>query len=386
MRVALLHDWTIHMRGGEKVLEALAEMYPDAVIYTLFYNKEKLSPALQKMEFRASWLQKLPNIEKYYRWLLPVLPQIAGSMEVKDADLVISTCHCVIKGVKIPESAKHICYCHTPMRYLWGFEEEYFGKFPKFLAPALKWLLSKLRAWDLSANKNVDHFISNSENVRKRIETYYGREAAVIYPPLDSFFSPKENRVPESLSPGHAPGGQDDCNPDRRGASFVSEEYYLVVSAFVPYKKVDLVIEAFNGLDRKLMIVGKGPMEQMYRSIRKSEKISFLGAVPDPELRNVYSGAKALIFPTEEDFGIVPLEAQSCGTPVIAFGKGGALESVKHGVFFQEQTPEAVRKAVLEFESKTWDREKIPASVEPFRKKNFKEHIENFIKKTQDLK
>lgn len=354
MKVALMHDWTIHMRGGEKVLEALAEMYPDAVIYTLFYNKEKLSPPLQKMEFRASWLQKLPNIEKYYRWLLPVLPQIAESMEVKDADLVISTCHCVIKGVKIPATAKHICYCHTPMRYLWGFENEYFGKFPKFLAPALKWLLSKLRDWDLKANKSVDYFISNSENVRKRIKTYYGREAAVIYPPLDSFFSPKENHV-------------------------AAEDYYLVVSAFVPYKKVDLVIEAFNGLDRKLLIVGKGPMEQEYRGIRKSEKISFLGAVPDPELKSVYSGAKALIFPTEEDFGIVPLEAQSCGTPVIAFGKGGALESVKHGVFFDAQTPEALRKAVTEFESKTWDRKVIPGAVETFRKEHFKQQIQKFI-------
>lgn len=373
MKVALMHDWTIHMRGGEKVLEALAEMYPDAVIYTLFYNKEKLSPSLKKMEFRASWLQKLPNIEKYYRWLLPILPKIAESMEVKDADLVISTCHCVIKGVKIPETAKHISYCHTPMRYLWGFEDEYFGKFPKFLAPALKLLLERLRSWDLRANKNVHHFISNSENVRKRIRTYYGREAEVIYPPLDTFFTAQEvSGAPESLSGGQ--GGD------------LLESYYLVVSAFVPYKKVDLVIEAFNELDRKLFIVGKGPMEQTYRSLRKSEKISFLGPVPDPELRNIYSRAKGLIFPTEEDFGIVPLEAQSCGTPVIALGKGGALESVKHGVFFDTQTPEALRKAVAEFETKTWDRKLIPGAVESFRKEHFKRHIKNFIDKALSSK
>lgn len=357
MKVALMHDWTLHMRGGEKVLEALAEMYPEAVIYTLFYNKEKLSPSLQKMEFRTSWLQYLPRIEKFYRWLLPVLPWIAESMKVEDAELVISTCHCVIKGVRIPKNAKHICYCHTPMRYLWGYEDEYFGKFPKSFSPALKWLLEKLRIWDKKANQNVDYFISNSENVRKRIKTYYDREAEVIYPPLDSFFSPQENL-------------------DSAG------DYYLVVSAFVPYKKVDLVIEAFNELDRKLLIVGKGPMEQEYRNIRRSDKISFLGGIPDPELKKVYSGAKALIFPTEEDFGIVPLEAQSCGTPVIAYGKGGALESVKHGVFFQEQTPDAIRKAVEEFENKTWNRKTIPASVETFGKSYFKKHIEEFVKKS----
>ena len=373
MKVALLHDWTIHMRGGEKVLEALAEMYPEAVIYTLFFNKEKLSQVLQKMKFQSSWLQNLPSIEKYYRWLLPVLPQIAESMKVEDdVDLVISTCHCVIKGVRIPENAKHICYCHTPMRYLWGFEDEYFSKFPKFLAPALQWLLEKLRAWDRKTNENVDHFISNSQNVRKRIQTYYGREAEVIYPPLDSFFSPQENQGTVPL--------------DDSSSGLSAESYYLVVSAFVPYKKVDLVIEAFNGVDRKLLIVGKGPMEQEYRKIRRTDKIHFLGAVPDPELRNIYAGAKALIFPTEEDFGIVPLEAQSCGTPVIAYGKGGALESVKNGVFFQEQTPEAVRKAVAEFESKTWQRKEITGSVEGFKKRYFQQYIGSFVENVMSLK
>ncbi len=382
MKVALLHDWTIHMRGGEKVLEALAEMYPEAVIYTLFYNKEKLSPSLQKMKFQTSWLQNVPGIQKYYRWLLPVLPQIAGSMEVKDADLVISSCHCVIKSVRIPKNAKHICYCHTPMRYLWGFENEYFSKFPKFLAPLLQWLLKKLRASDLSANKNVDFFISNSEYVRERIKSAYGRQAEVIYPPLDSFFSPQENlKLLETNSPEPAPGGDLSRWP---GDSL--ESYYLVVSAFVPYKKVDLVIKAFNSLDRKLYIVGKGPMEEEYRRIRKSDKISFLGGIPDPALRDIYSGAKALIFPTEEDFGIVPLEAQACGTPVIAYAKGGALESVKSGVFFSEQTPESIRNAVSEFESKVWNRKVIPGLVESFKKEHFKQAIEKFVNKTLSVK
>ncbi len=356
MKAAILHDWTIHMRGGEKVLEALAEIYPDAVIYTLFYDKRRLSASLQRMTFKTSWLQHIPGIRNFYRWLLPFLPAIAESMVIEPADLVISSSHCVIKGAKIPKNTPHLCYCHTPMRYIWGFESEYFGKFPKYFSPILNRILQKLRKWDLQSNLSVDSFIANSENVRERIRRYYGRDAHVIYPPLDSFYTPQENQ-----------SGLDG--------------YYLAVSAFVPYKKLDIVIRAFNDLDRPLLIVGKGPMENHYRELRKSGKISFLGAVPDAELRKIYSGARALIFPTEEDFGIVPLEAQACGAPVIAYGKGGALESVKHGCFFNEQTPEAVRAAVLKFETMTFDRSAIPASVESFRKEHFKTGFQQFAEK-----
>src|SRR3989338_830319 len=355
LKVALVHDWLIQMRGGEKVLESLAELFPEAVIYTLFYNREKLSPALRRMKIRSSFLQRIPGIQNIYRWLLPILPAVAESLHVEEADLVISSSHCVAKGVKIPNWAIHICYCHTPMRYLWGYEKEYFGSMAAPLRFLARLFLKSLKKWDLRSNQRVHFFIANSANVQNRIQNFYGRDSFVIYPPLDTRNYKCPDRKPEG------------------------EEYYLVVSAFVPYKRVDLALSAFNSLDRRLLIAGGGPTARLYKKLRKSGKISFLGGLPDPELQKLYAGAKALIFPTEEDFGIVPLEAQACGTPVIAFAKGGALESVKTGVFFHEQTPEALRQAVLEFEQKSFSRDKIASLMTPFSKECFKKHLSAFI-------
>ena len=353
MKVALVHDWLIHMRGGEKVLEALAEIYPDATIYTLFYDRKGLSPSLANMKIKSSWLQNVPGIKKFYRWLLPFLPAIIDSLKIEEADLVISSSHCVAKGIKVPAGALHLCYCHTPMRYIWGFESVYFDKMPFFIRPIVKAILARLRVWDLAVNQGVNHFIANSQNVRKRIQDFYKREAEVIYPPLDDFFKPV--------------------------ASQAGQDYYLVVSAFVPYKRVDIPIEAFNALGKPLLIVGSGPLDAQYRKLRQSTAISFLGSVPGPRLRELYSGARAVLFPTEEDFGIVPLEAQSCGAPVIALEKGGALESVKHGHFFKEQTADSLKRAVLEFEHMTFDKAAVSAAVEPFGKEHFKKSIKEFI-------
>ncbi len=354
-RVALVHDWLIHMRGGEKVLEALAELFPEATIYTLFYRRGKLSPVLQKMKIEASFLQKIPGIRSFYRWLLPFLPWTVRTLKIQNADVVISSSHCVAKGVTIPVGAVHLCYCHTPMRYLWGFEKDYFGNFPFFLKPFVRLLFPALKRADLESNSSVHQFISNSENVRRRIQTFYGRDAEVIYPPADlSFFRPEKGDY---------------------------GDYYLVVSAFVPYKRVDLVIEAFNGLDRKLLIVGGGPLEQAYRKMRRSEKIFFLSSVSDPELRKLYARARALIFPTEEDFGIVPVEAQAAGTPVIAFAKGGALESVRTGVFFEEQTAACLQKTVLKFEETKFDRTRISAPMASFDKRVFKEKFMELLER-----
>lgn len=361
MKVALVHDWLIHMRGGEKVLEGIAEVFPDAVIYTLFYDRAKLSPSLKDREIRASFLQSLPGIKKYYRWLLPILPWVIRTLKIESADVVISSSHCVAKGIAIPPGAAHVCYCHTPMRYLWGYEQEYFSKFPFFLKPLLSPIKAYLKAFDLKSNEAVDHFIANAENVRKRIKAFYSRDSQVIYPPL--------NTESYQAEVGLASGGKND--------------YYLVVSAFVPYKRVDLVIEAFNRLDKSLIIVGGGPLERQYRNLRRSEKISFLGSVSDAELKKLYAGARGALFPTEEDFGIVPLEAQACGTPVIAFGKGGALESVKHGVFFEEQTPESLCEAIEKFEHLKFDRSKVSHAVNGFSKQRFKEQIHNFIQGLQ---
>ena len=352
VKVALVHDWLIHMRGGEKVLDALADLYPDATLYTLFYNREKISPNLARLKIKASFLQYLPGIKRYYRWLLPILPWVIGSIKLEDADLVISSSHCVAKGIRIPANAYHVCYCHTPMRYLWGFQDVYFDR---FLAP-VRFLMNAafhfLKKWDLKTNERVDLFIANSAYIKKRIQTVYGRDAMVVHPPLET----------DLFRPLGAP-----------------ENFYLAVSHFVPYKRLDLVIEAFNSLERKLVIIGSGPLASQYQKLRKSGGISFCGGVSDEELRKAYAGARALIFPTEEDFGIVPLEAQACGAPVIAFGKGGALETVKSGVFFAEQTPEAIREAVLRFEHQSYDRGEVSKKVQSFGREYFLENMKKAI-------
>lgn len=354
MKVALVHDWLIHMRGGEKVLESLAEIFPSATIYTLFSYRKCLSPTLQKMKIKNSILQYFPGIRAYYRWLLPLLPFFIRTLRIQPVDLVISSSHCVAKGIRVPREARHISYCHTPMRYLWGFEEEYFGQFPKWLFSFLQPIFDSLRKWDIETSKRVDHFLCNSEAVRERIRKIYGREAVVVHPPVDTqFFRP--NSKPE------------------RG------DYYLIVSALTPYKRIDLAIEAFNSLERKLLIAGDGPLREPYERGVKKATIRFLGKVSDGKLRHLYTEAKALIFPQEEDFGIVPLEAQACGTPVIAYARGGALETVKEGVFFYEQSPEAIREAVIRFESKQFDPHSLRQEALRFDKTAFKTKIKQAI-------
>ena len=353
MKVALVHDWLIHMRGGEKVLESLAELFPDATIYTLFSNRNQLSPSLKQMKIKNSFLHYLPKIQRFYMWLLPILPFVIRTLQIKTADLVISSSHCVAKGVKIPSGAVHICYCHTPMRYLWGFEGVYFENFPRWFLKIMEPVFSGLRNWDRQNSEHVQYFICNSENVRVRIKKIYGRDAIVIYPPVNTdFFKP---------------------------AGSTNRIYYLVVSALTPYKRVDIVIEAFNRWDRQILIAGDGPNLEEWRNKAESQNIRFLGKVTDEKLRDLYSNAKALIFPQEEDFGIVPLEAQACGTPVIAFARGGALETVKDGVFFHKQTPQALREAIEKFESMTFDSQKLREQILQFDKKLFKHKIRQTI-------
>ena len=359
MKTALVHDWLIHMRGGEKVLDAIAELYPDATLYTLFYDRKKISPNLSRLKIKASFLQYFPGIKSYYRWLLPLLPWAIRSMKVEDADLVISSSHCVAKGIRVPENAYHVCYCHTPMRYLWGFQDVYFNRYLSPVRLLMNAVFHFLKKWDLGTNERVDLFVANSEYIKKRIKTVYQRDSVVVHPPLETgFFRPE-------------------------GAK---ENFFLAVSHFVPYKRLDLVIEAFNSLERRLVVVGSGPLASHYQKLRTNDQISFWGGVSDEELRKAYSGARALIFPTEEDFGIVPLEAQACGAPVIAFRKGGALETVKSGVFFDEQTPGAIREAVLRFEGQRFDPKEVSEKVQRFGRKHFLENMKNVIATHYPLK
>lgn len=368
MKTAIIHDWLTGMRGGEKVLEALCELFPEADLYTLVHIKGSVSSIIENRKISTSFIQRLPDVEKKYRYYLPLMPKAIEQFDLSGYKLVISSSHCVAKGVKVGEKALHICYCHTPMRYIWEMYNQYFGDSKLYIKAIMKLLRRYLQDWDIKSSARVHYFIANSENVQGRIQQHYHRESLVIYPPVkvDSF-------RPLIIRPQTA------------------NAYYLLVSAFAPYKKIDIAIEAFNRLGLPLKIIGTGQDEKRLKSMA-GPAIDFLGWRPDEELAAYYASCKALIFPGEEDFGIVPVEAQACGTPVIAYGKGGIMETVvpingqksenqnPTGIFFYEQTPEALMEAVKKFEAieKQFDPSEIRKNAERFSVKRFKEKFKNF--------
>lgn len=356
MNVALVHDWLTGMRGGEKCLEVLCELFPEAPIYTLLHNKGAMSPIIESKKIITSFIDVLPKKETKYRSYLPLFPTAIEQFDFSEFDLVVSTSHAVAKGAKVGKNALHICYCHTPMRYVWDQYDEYFGKGKANLLTraAMKVLRPYLQQWDVNTADRVHCYIANSENVRKRIQRYYHRDAEVIFPPVDTELFSLSTR---------------------------NEGYYLMVTALVPYKRVDLAIHVFNALGEKLLIVGKGTETERLKAIAKSN-IEFLGWRSDQELAQLYAGCKALIFPGEEDFGIVPLEAMAAGKPVIAFGKGGALETViegKTGTFFYEQTIDALRQAVQRANAIEFDPQSIRHHALQFSRPIYKEKMKEFI-------
>ena len=341
MKVALVHDWLTGMRGGEKCLEVFCELYPTADLYTLLHIPGTVSNVIENRRIFTSFLQKIPGIRNNYRNYLPLFPKAVEQFDLRGYDLVISSSHCVAKGVKSKDVPLHICYCYSPMRYIWDMYPSYFGKERRNLPAriAMSLIIKYLRDWDVRTSERVDRFVAISHNVAGRIQRHYGREADIIHPPVDADF----------FTPGVA----------------AKREYYLIVSALVPYKRLDLAIEAFNALRYPLKLAGVGPEEKRLKQLAKPN-IEFLGWQSDEELLDLYRGCRALVFPGEEDFGIVPLEAMACGRPVIAYGKGGALETVvplqdhrepdqdgtPTGIFFHEQSPEALKKAIAGFEEK----------------------------------
>lgn len=363
----IVHDWLITMRGGEKVLEAIAELFPDAPIHTLFYDRKNLSPSLQSRTIHASFLQFIPGITKVYRWLLPIFPLAISMFDLNKFDLIISSSHCVAKGVQTRKNTIHICYCHTPMRYLWEFGEEYFGHYPVLVRKIIERFFKWLRRWDYNNSQKVTAFIANSKNVAKKIQRFYGKQAVVIHPPLDIKPSPSQN-------------GSD-------------ESYYLIVNALVPYKRIDLAIRAFNHLKKPLKIVGNGPLLASLKKMAIHDKITFEGWLSPDKLLECYKNAKALIFPGEEDFGISPLEAQAFGKPVIGYGKGGLLETVipyndpyenraaekSTGMFFFEQTTEALEKAVKIFEASSFNPNFIRSHTIQFDRTHFQSKFIDFL-------
>ncbi len=332
-RVVLVHDWLTGMRGGEKCLEPLCRRWPNATLYTLLHKRGSVSPAIENTRIRASFLNALPKVESYYRYLLPAMPFAAG-WRITDADLVVSLSHAVAKSAKPPRGVPHVCYCFTPMRYAWHMKDAYFQKtgiVGKLKARAIDTLLGRIREWDRRTANRVTHFIAISNTVRDRIRDCYNRDSVVIYPPVDTDF----------YTPSQQP----------------REDFYLVVSALAPYKRFDLAIDACTRLGKKLIVIGSGQHAAKLKA-NAGANVSFLGWQPDEVIRDHLRRAKALLFPGEEDFGIVPLEAQACGCPVIGFARGGLAETVRPlgavseptGVFFKDQTLDSACEAIERFE------------------------------------
>lgn len=370
-RVALVHDWLTGMRGGEKVLEVIAELYPGADLFTLLYLPGKLTPAIEKRRIVTSFVQKLPRAATGYRNYLPLFPWAIERFDLRAFDLVISTSHCVAKGVLTGPDTCHISYLHTPMRYVWDQYEEYFGK-ARVKSRLKRGLISLfahyLRVWDAASAPRVDAYCCNSAHVARRIRKYYGREATVIAPPVEF----------DRFSLGEGRG-----------------DYYLIVSAFAPYKRLDLALDAARLGGFKLKVVGQGEDLERLRAMA-GDNVEFLGWCSDEQVTELYRDCRAFLFPGEEDFGITPLEAQACGRPVIAFGKGGALETVRGaevggdvgpgatGVFFRRQTPEDLLAAVRFFEANAdrFDAAAIREHALPFARERFRERIRTFIDKS----
>ncbi|MFH1145135.1 MAG: glycosyltransferase [Candidatus Eisenbacteria bacterium] len=330
MKVALVHDWLTGMRGGEKCLEVFCEIFPDAPVYTLVHRPGSVSTTIERHPIRTSFIQRAPLGRTRYQRYLPLFPLAIEGFDLRGFDLVLSSSHAVAKGVVVHPGTRHVCYCHTPMRYVWAAYEDYFGR-GRYRFP-FSWGLTAaatgLRTWDAVTAQRVDHFIANSHNVAGRIARYYGRRAAVVHPWVDT----------EAFTPD---------------AGVIRDDFFLVISALVPYKRLELAVEAVRRLGRRLVVIGSGVERRRLQRAAGSGQVTFLGWQDRVELVDSLRRARALLFPGEEDFGIVPLEAMACGTPVVAYGAGGALETVRDGetgVFFGEQSVDALIDAIERLE------------------------------------
>ncbi|MBM3751167.1 MAG: glycosyltransferase family 4 protein [Acidimicrobiia bacterium] len=323
-RVVLVHDWMTGMRGGEKVLESLCRLFPQADLLTLVHERGSVSPLITNRRIRTSWIQHLPFPARLYRHYLPLFPIAIEHFDLDTADVVISTSHCAAKAIVPTGRAVHLCYSHSPMRYAWDQFDAYFGvdRLGRAGHRAARHVMAALARWDRDTAPRVHRFLANSAHVAGRIARYYNREATVLHPPVDT----------EYFTPGTAGLGA----------------YFLVVSALVPYKRIDTAIRAAAMLGAPLKIIGTGPDAERLHALAGSD-VEFLGHVDAPTLREAYRDARAALLPGEEDFGIAPVEAQACGRPVVALARGGALETVEHGVsgyLVDEDTPEAFADAM----------------------------------------
>ncbi len=365
MKIALVHDYLLNYGGAERVLFALHRMYPDADIFTLLYD-EKLKDLFPKKNIKTSFLNDLPTFfKKRHKFLLPLFPVAIESFDLSGYDMVISSSSVFAKGIVTNPGTTHICYCHSPARFLWDYNERYLKdeKNNTIVKPLIKFLLHKTRIWDRSSAERVDFWIANSEVTKKRIKKYYKKDAKVIYPPVDTIKA-SDNFLPEE------------------------KDYFLVVSRLSPYKKIDIIIEAFNKLEIPLVIIGEGRDEKRLRSISK-KNIYFKGFLPDDKLGVYLKKCKAFVMAQEEDFGIAPIEAMSFGKPILAYKKGGAEEWLEEGVtgeFFESQTPEVLADGIrrLQENIKKYDSSYIRKKANQFNLDRFKKEFFEFVKSSEN--
>ncbi len=359
MRVCIIHDYLTHMGGGERVLEAIAEAFPDAPVYTLVHDSDAVQVAFDPRRIRTSFLQRFPGARRSHRFLpLALMPLAIEQFDVSQFDVVISNAHSFGKGIIASPGTLHISYCMTPTRYAWDGSHRYMREFSgnrwfkKFAPPAI----SYVRLWDYMASQRADIYLTLSQYVAKRIQKYYHRPSFVLYPPVDvDRFSPAKG----------------------------SKDYYVVVSRLVPYKRIDLAIAAAEKMGRALKVAGTGPEISALKKIA-GPHTEFLGFVPDEDLPELYRNARALLFPQEEDFGITPLEAAASGIPTIAYGAGGALETIidrKTGILFPKQTPESLMAAMQESERTSWDIRAIAEHAKRFSRERFAKDLRAFVQK-----
>ena len=361
MKVAIIHYWLVNMRGGEKVLKSLLEIFPDADIFTHVYNPKAVSALIKNRRVITSRINRLPFAKKLYQLYMPLMPNALNDFDLQSYNLVISSESGPAKGEIPNPNAYHLCYCHSPMRYLWDMYHEYFRGTNPLVRILMKRFIQKLRLWDAVSANQVDFFIANSRYVAQRIRRCYNREAAVVYPPVG---------VEKFLSVERKP-----------------EDYYLFFGQLIRYKRADLAIEACVASGRRLVVAGAGKKNRKWRKYEKAGLVTFRGRVSDEDVLGLYSSAKALLFPGIEDFGIIPVEAQAAGCPVIAYRVGGALDTVKEnvtGIFFDEQNPASLMEAMNRFESMKTEgafnnREAFTNHVKQFSPEVFKEKVKKIV-------
>ena len=361
MRVALVHDWLTGTRGGEKVLEALCAQHPDADIFTLFHERGSVSPAIERHRIRTSFVQRLPGADRHYRQYLPLFPLAVERFDLGPYDFVISSSHCAAKAVVPAARARHLCYCHSPMRYAWDQFDAYFGP-ARVGRVASRWMyrpvLARLARWDAATATRVDRFVANSAHVAGRIGRYYNRVATIVYPPVDTVFF-----HPADVTPG---------------------SHFLIVSALVPYKRIELAMAACERVGARLRIVGDGPDRRRLEA-RAGRHVELLGRLSDEAVRDEYRRALAVLLPGEEDFGIVPVEAHACGRPVVALARGGALETIvdgENGVLCAEPEVGALAAALDRAARARFDAARIRAGAERFSRERHVERMRDVIADT----